>query len=138
MQIVTVPNPILKKVCTFSEEGLPALIMNLKRGVIRHNGLGLAAPQIGSLNRVFVMKNGFFLTTVIDPVISYYGEDKEEAVEGCLSIPHKRVPVSRSLMIIASYMTEKGIKVEQPIVGLAARIFQHEFDHLNGRLITND
>lgn len=103
-------------------------------------GVGLAAPQVNQSIRMFVMKSwpGVPLTIVINPKIEYIETDgKRESVEGCLSIPGKKVRLQRYKKLHISYFDRKGKYISKELTGFAAVIAQHEYDHLNGVLITD-
>jgi peptide deformylase len=103
-------------------------------------GVGLAAPQVNQSIRMFVMKSwpGVPLTVVINPRIEYIeAEGKKESVEGCLSIPGKRVKLQRYKKLHLSYFDRKGQFISKELSGFAAVIAQHEYDHLNGVLIVD-
>jgi len=91
-----------------------------------HDGMGLAAPQIGDSRRVFVMGNDAF----VNPVILRRSADTDVQDEGCLSLPGITVAVRRNVMVTVQ---TAGRIVE--LVGMPARIAQHEIDHLDGVLI---
>ena len=104
------------------------------------NAYGLAAPQIGMLYRVFVMRFQGIVTIVIDPEITFSSHKKLKMKEGCLSHPktlEEGINVKRSLEIIANYYDGKGEPCNETLTGIKARIFQHEVDHLNGICIVD-
>jgi peptide deformylase len=117
-------------------------------------GVGLAAPQIGESLRLFIVDGSpfaqdksldhveqqelrAFKKVFINPEIISYSGLNESFNEGCLSIPDVREDVSRLSTIEIVYYNEKFEKVEEEISGLAARIVQHEFDHIEGILFTD-
>ncbi|HJJ89657.1 MAG TPA: peptide deformylase [Methanocorpusculum sp.] len=98
------------------------------------HGIGLAAPQIGISQRFFVMNTGGKVRKVINPEILSSSNTTGEMDEGCLSIPGIHKKVRRSKRIIVRYLTDTGETVEEELKNYPARVFQHEFDHLNGVL----
>lgn len=98
-------------------------------------GIGLAANQVGVLKRVIVIDHEGLPLAMINPVIDYFSEAKESAVEGCLSHPGKRVEVTRSASIAVRYQDRYGTGWRREESGLLARVIQHEVDHLNGKNI---
>ncbi len=99
-------------------------------------GIGLAAPQVGINEQIFVVDVGDGPFAVINPhIIKKFGSDVME--EGCLSIPEVLIKVKRAESIIVEYMDENNRKVERKCIGLLAKVVQHETDHLNGKLITD-
>lgn len=146
-RIVITGEPVLhskaQEVKVFDEE-LRALVADMYDTMDKAPGVGLAAPQIGVPLRVFVYdwteEDGTELRgVVINPVlklgaISSEPADWETEQEGCLSVPGERFPLKR-----AETVTLTGVDLEQNAVhfeaaGWLARIFQHEFDHLDGVL----
>lgn len=124
------------------------LISDLKETLLAHKnpeGVGLAAPQIGKNLRVFVMRDGKKLKTVINPEIISTSKvktatkknDKNEVLEGCLSIPHYYGPLRRGEEIKIKYLNEDGQKVTETFKEFPAQIVQHEIDHLNGFLFVD-
>ena len=111
-------------------------------------GVGLAAPQIGKLLKIFVMLDAGELKAVINPEIVNVSQKKSgklkkgEIMEGCLSLPHYYGPLKRPKKITIKYLDEEGSEKVEDFVGFTAQIVQHEIDHLNGilfidRLLTN-
>jgi peptide deformylase len=101
-------------------------------------GLGLSAPQLGRNIRLMV---GYFfsqkLTALINPRIVRKEHQKVIFREGCLSCPDKEVDISRAEVIMIVAENLNGDKIVKKISGVSARIFQHELDHLDGKLITD-
>lgn len=97
-------------------------------------GVGLAAPQIGILERVFVYEVEDQVGAIFNPVIVEFSEEKETDEEGCLSLPNLVYPVERSARVRIEGLDEKGKPVSIDADELLARVFQHELDHLDGVL----
>ena len=100
-------------------------------------GIGLAATQIGKLQRVLVyrVEPDSPVNAVINPVIEWSGEELESAEEGCLSLPGVSVEVERPLFVRVRAQDEHGEAITIEAAGLEARVLQHEIDHLDGVLI---
>ena len=94
-------------------------------------GIGLAAPQCGVKKRIFIMGNIDKLIVCINPEI-LESNGKNRAQEGCLSFPKLWLTVTRPDTVKVRYQQLSGNVVEQELGELPARVFQHEFDHLNG------
>ena len=96
-------------------------------------GIGLAAPQVGRSERIFVMDVDDRPMTMINPeIVSREGTDRAE--EGCLSIPEIFGDVTRPEHIVARALDLDGNPIEVEATGLLARCIQHELDHLDGKL----
>jgi peptide deformylase len=99
-----------------------------------YKGIGLAAPQIGISKQLIVADTGEGIIRLANPVI-IEKSGSGEMEEGCLSIPDKKVNVTRPYKVVVSGLSYKGEKVEIKAEGLLARVLQHEIDHLTGKLI---
>jgi len=99
-----------------------------------HKGVGLAAPQVGINEQIFVVDTGKDTFAVINPKI-LKSSGSEEMEEGCLSIPRVQVNIKRAKIVEVEFTDENNRKVRAKLSGLAARVFQHENDHLQGKLI---
>jgi peptide deformylase len=98
-------------------------------------GIGLAAPQVHIPLRLFVWRTGAGgVAALFNPVLEPVGEERETAFEGCLSIPGLRGAVSRAARIRFRGLDIAGQAVEGEAAGIAARVMQHEADHLDGVL----
>ena len=102
-----------------------------------HRGVGLAAPQIGIGKRFFVMDPGDKLRKVINPEILKTGSAFAEMEEGCLSVPGIHKKVRRPRRITVRYTNEAGELIEEELKDYPARVFMHEYDHLEGILFVD-
>ena len=102
--------------------------------MLRANGIGIAAPQIGVSKRVIVLDLDGKFHVLINPEIIEASQESEEILEGCLSIPGVDADITRKLRAHLRGVTldERTIDIEGE--GLMARAIQHEIDHLNGVL----
>lgn len=131
------PDPMLRKIClpvTEVNSSIIHMINKMSKIMYHHKGIGLAAPQVGSLDCVIIADIGEGLISMINPeILTGFGEDYLE--EGCLSLPETRVNVKRQESIFVRYLDKNEREKETEIDGLTARVIQHEIDHLNGVLI---
>lgn len=97
-------------------------------------GVGLAATQVGVVERIFVWEVDDEHGVLINPEIVSRGADTVSEDEGCLSVPGLLYPVERSYEVVIEGLDENIDKVRIPAADLQARVFQHELDHLNGVL----
>jgi peptide deformylase len=102
--------------------------------MIRADGVGLAAPQIGISKRIIVLDVDGEFHILLNPELIETSEDTEQFTEGCLSVPGVNAPVVRSSRATVAGTSLDGTRVEITGEGLLARAIQHEIDHLNGRL----
>ncbi|MDT8370382.1 MAG: peptide deformylase [Gammaproteobacteria bacterium] len=119
-----------------------ALFKQLLSFVIAQQGIGIAAPQVDSSQRFFIMSSHpnsryphapvMEPTVVINPEILWMSDRKEKDWEGCLSVPGVRALVPRNTEIKVRYTLPTNKIIESTYSGFIARVFQHEYDHLNG------
>ena len=140
--IVRWPDPRLSQTCDpVSDPGaLTDLVQDMFDTMYDAPGRGLAAPQIGVMQRLFVMdptwKEGDRTPYVcINPEIVTSGETLAEKTEACLSIPGVSADVTRPTDITLAYTDLEGARRETRLTGFAATCAQHELDHLNGVVI---
>jgi peptide deformylase len=138
-QIRQYPDPVLRMAARDVEafdDDLGRLVERMKALMEDAHGVGLAATQVGVLQRLFVFKpdDGEAQALVNPHVVD---SSKETAVdeEGCLSLQGVLVPVERKLKLTLEAVDETGAPVRLELEELAARVAQHELDHLDGRLI---
>lgn len=125
--------------------GLEKLIDDMFETMYNSSGVGLAAPQIGLSIRLFIIDGGpfeddevsDFKQVFINPQISEEQGDNWKFNEGCLSIPNIREDVSRKQTLKIRYFDRNWEQKEEEYSGLAARIIQHEYDHIEGILFTD-
>lgn len=100
-------------------------------------GIGLAATQVGVLNRVLVYRVHAEdpITALVNPMLEWTSDELETAEEGCLSLPGVHVEVERPARVRARARDAAGAEVLVEAEGLHARVIQHEIDHLDGVLI---
>jgi peptide deformylase len=100
-------------------------------------GVGLAATQVGVLNRVLVyrVQQQAPVSALVNPEIEWKGGEQEIAEEGCLSLPAVLVEVERPIQVRVRAQNEQGEAIVVEASGLEARVIQHEIDHLDGVLI---
>lgn len=116
----------------FIKDGDPTeLVKSMTKVMFENNGIGLAAPQVGVMKRLFIMGNSDKLFVCINPTLISGGETYRD-LEGCLSFPNLWLHVSRYKQIQAHYQDIQGNVVESTLEGLVARVYQHELDHLDG------
>ena len=141
---------ILEKVCDevdLNDDNLSYIIRKMFKTLNKSNGIGLAAPQVGINKRFFVINTNIIRElpkgerirdVFLNPVIISYSDKKISSSEGCLSIPLlSDVLVDRYEEIKVGYYNQKLEYCEKTLKGKLAIVFQHEFDHLNGVLLTH-
>ena len=135
-EIVTYPDPVLRKrakAVSKLDSGVKKLVKEMEATMREASGLGLAANQIGVLQKVFVYDDGTGLGVMINPKV-VKAEGEQLGVEGCLSVPGLQGEVRRANEIVVKGVDLDGKALKVKAEGLLARIFQHELDHLNGKL----
>ena len=160
LPIVAYGDPILKKDCEEIDQNYPdlkQLISDMFETMYKAKGVGLAAPQIGKNIRLFIVDGSpfaddededeeddpraegieHFKKVFINPIIEEEDGKEWPFQEGCLSIPKIRENVTRKPDITVSYYDENWELQEESYSGYAARIFQHEYDHIEGILFTD-
>jgi peptide deformylase len=139
-EIRQIGDPVLRAAALPITQFDEALVDEAERMVrIMHEarGVGLAAPQVGSLRRLAVVLQGEDAEPVVlcNPQITWRSEEEETDFEGCLSIGEISVEVSRPVAIRVTAQDVRGETFELAPEGFAARVIQHEMDHLDGILI---
>ena len=134
-------NPLLTIPLTKCSDNLDRkeLKENLIETMKESAGVGLSANQCGVMERAFVMYSDVKKKEILacfNPKIIKEGDEKVLIDEGCLSYPGLWVKVERSETIEVEYEDEKGEKIQRELYGLQSRIFQHEYDHMEGSNFT--
>lgn len=138
LEIRTFGDPVLKSSATPVEvfdESLARLAEDMLETMRAHEGVGLAANQVGRLKRILVAALEDEEFVIVNPVVEAETGELETDSEGCLSIPEIQVEVERSTAVTVSGQDLTGAPIRLEAMGLLARILQHEMDHLNGVLI---
>lgn len=146
LPIVTYDDEVLtsraKPVEELSDE-ISTLIEDMFETMYNSDGVGLAAPQVGKLLRIFVAdadpmteeeEEGFGPVAMINPEIVFTSDVQVEMEEGCLSIPGVNAPVKRPEAIRVKYRDQEFKPQTLEVDGWLARVIQHEYDHLDGIL----
>jgi peptide deformylase len=142
LEIKKYPEKILKEKTAFVENfdgDIQRLIDEMIETMYAAKGIGLAANQVGISKRLCVIDTSMReekrpLIVLINPVI-IGKEGKEEAEEGCLSIPGYLTTIKRSAKVCVKGLDREGKLLEIEATGLFSRVLQHEIDHLDGLLI---
>lgn len=140
MPIRKFPDPCLEVDCWKVDEITPSIHMLAKEmadTMYALNGVGIAAPQVGIRKMMFVMDHDSSGNpwTVLNPVMWVDENEKVSDAEGCLSLPGKGCNVTRATVVELEGTNLEGKHVKLTATGMAARVIQHEMDHLYGRLI---
>jgi len=146
--IVLYGDPVLKKRALDVEQGdqsVKEFVESMFETMYAANGVGLAAPQVGQSLRVFVLdttpmeeeeKEGLKKAFINPTILNELGEEWAFE-EGCLSIPGIRADVNRKPEIRIKYFDENWDEHEETYDGMKARVIQHEYDHIEGKLFTD-
>jgi peptide deformylase len=146
--IIMYGDPVLRQKAKDIENGTEVnqLIEDMYETMHNANGIGLAAPQIGKSIRLFVVDGTIlddeptltdFKKVFINPVMIEELGSPWEYEEGCLSIPNIREKIMRKQRVRMSYFDETWNKREMEFDGLQARIIQHEYDHIEGKMFVD-
>jgi len=146
--IVMYGDPVLRQRAKEIEQGtdLKQLIEDMFETMHNANGIGLAAPQIGKSIRLFVVDGTImddepamaeFRKVFINPVILEENGLPWEYEEGCLSIPNIREKISRLENLRVRYFDQDWNLLEEEYDGLKARVIQHEYDHIEGKMFVD-
>lgn len=116
---------------------IKALIKNMEATMKKADGAGLAAPQVGVLKRIIIVRPNTKTYVLINPEFKFKDKELYSDVEGCLSVPGKNIKILRSKNVIVEFMGVDGSLYEMEACDLFARVVQHEVDHLDGKLIVD-
>jgi len=138
LKIKIYPSSVLRKRCEEIKElneEIKELARDMLETMYKHQGIGLAGPQVGVTKRIIVIDVGKGPLVLINPRIEEKSKESDYLLEGCLSLPKIYVKVKRAREIVVSGLDEQGQPVKFKARGLTARAIQHEIDHLSGVLI---
>jgi peptide deformylase len=133
-----------RKVTRFNDE-LIALADDMVETMRNSNGVGLAAPQVGVLQRLIIVETpededepgSGELHVVVNPKLIRVSDELVDGLEGCLSIPGYVGEVTRHETVVVKGQDVRGRKIRVSVAGFLARVFQHEIDHLEGVLFVD-
>ncbi len=135
-------NPTLRTKSDFVKEineEILDFIKNMQETIIKENGIGLSACQVGKNLRIFIIDKNYSQKCVfINPEIIKMSKKTELIEEGCLSLPNSFVKIERAKSLKIKAKDEKGKEFKIKAKGILARAIQHETDHLNGILICDN
>lgn len=146
LKISQLGNPVLRQVAqpiyNIQDESIQTLIDDLLATLVTMNGVGIAAPQVSMPYRLLIVASRpnaryphaplMEPTVMVNPQLLNHSGEVVKDWEGCLSVPGIRGLVPRYRLIEVEYTSREGRLVRQTLTDFVARIFQHEFDHLNG------
>ena len=139
IELVKHPNQVLRQVAqpVTDIQKVRDIVDQAAELMYAGDGVGLAAPQIGMLERFVLVdpsagEDASALRVMINPKVTWSSTETAVEVEGCLSLPGVHVPVVRPATINVSYTTLEGTEANVLMTGNEARIAQHEIDHLDG------
>lgn len=146
LKISQLGDPVLRQTAEPIEQvdaaWVQRLISEMMATLVESNGVGLAAPQVGQPHCLLIVASRPNLryphaptmdpVAMINPTLIAHSEEQVKDWEGCLSVPGIRGLVPRYPAIEIAYTTQDGNRQRQQLTDFVARIFQHEFDHLNG------
>ncbi len=134
MELIKAPNEFLEKqVAPFNFDTMDAdkISKEMIQMMLKYKGVGLASNQVGIDAQIFVMGEENPIT-VINPMVTEVGTEKIEMEEGCLSFPGLYMKVKRPSVVSVQYLDTKQKECIIKLEGFHARVFLHEFDHLQG------
>lgn len=146
LEVITIGHPTLYQQAEEVEiDDIPTqefqnFLDKLTQTMKKKGGVGIAAPQVNVSKRVFIIKPSSFkgAQAIINPVVDYIeSKGTKKSTEGCLSIPGKRYTVERYKELNLTYYNRKGELKAEHAKGFKAIVIQHEYDHLNGTLISD-
>ena len=146
VEITELGEPVLREIAEPIADPTSAqtrlLVDQMVKALKKERGIGIAAPQIGVSQQVFIVAPSQKINppythldtglVVINPKISFLTDESTYEWEGCLSVPGLRGLVPRQCNIMIEYFTLDGEFRSETYTGFTARVFLHEFDHLNG------
>jgi peptide deformylase len=146
LQALQLGNPLLRQIAkpvkNVTDTKIQTLIDDLIATLMKINGVGMSAPQVGESIQLFIVAShpnpryphapNMEPTPVINPKIITKSKSTKKDYEGCLSVPGMRALIPRSTKISVEFTDRSGNVVKQTFTDFIARIFQHEYDHLQG------
>jgi len=146
LAVAQLGDPVIRQVATRIEDVFAAetqlFIDDLMQTCVAENGMGIAAPQVSHSSRIFIIASRpnarypyapvMEPTAFVNPEITWQSPETEKDWEGCLSLPGIRALVPWHKRIEVRFTSRAGLAIETAYEGFIARVFQHEYDHLDG------
>ena len=135
MELVYAPAEILKTPTINVDEDMDNVVQYGKQMheiMVKHRGVGLAAPQVGINKSFFIMGSNETYTIITNPKIIESSKELVKMEEGCLSFPDLWLKVLRPDNVTVEYVNTIGKKVTEKLTSMVSRVFQHETDHTKG------
>lgn len=144
LEVLLYGHPTLREKATpvevFDDE-LREFVRRMEKSMYAERGIGLAAPQVGDLRRIFLAEDARDglprVIAFVNPEITFQSSERDKYSEGCLSFPELFADVDRPVRVKVRYQDLDGDEQELEDDGLLARIIQHETDHLDGVLFVD-
>ncbi len=143
LEIKKFNDSVLRKKCEKVrrvDKKIKKLVVDITQTMKQHQGVGLAAPQVGVLKRAITVQTdlgGQRILVLVNPKILKKSKEAETGEEGCLSFPDIFLKIKRAKEVEIEGLDINGKKIKIKAQGLLARVFQHEIDHLDGILFFN-
>ena len=140
LSLVTIPTPTLRERSVEvdkSKIGTPefqTFLDNLMETMFVEDGIGIASPQVGRNERIFIVNEKKGPAAYINPTVELLTDLTEESHEGCLSVPKASGIVMRAKKVRVTALNRHGRSVSVTAKGYMATVYQHEFDHIEGIL----
>lgn len=131
------PSPVLRQKCLPVKKfgaGVLTILKDMAAIMLKEEGIGIAAPQVGLLARIIVVDWNGKALGLVNPKITHFSSEKEEKTEGCLSFPGVFIKKERSKSITVEFQDYTGKQQSLRAEDLVARCIQHEVEHLDGIL----
>lgn len=142
MKLVDQNDIVLRTICldfNFNDPPFDAIEFSqeLVKFMYDRNGIGLAANQVGVPYRIFAMRGSPENFVCFNPKIVHCSQEQVSLEEGCLTYPGLIVKIKRPQHIRVRFQTPNGETLTKQFTGMSARVFQHELDHLDGKIFYN-
>jgi peptide deformylase len=145
LKVCRLGHPVLRKESqrvspeTLASPAIQTLIDNMMETMVEYYGVGLAAPQVHESLAIAVIEShgargDIPMTVIVNPEVTVLDEELIEDWEGCLSVPDFRGRVPRWRKLRVNALDRRGKKIQITAEGFFARVIQHEFDHLMGKV----
>ena len=140
MELIKSDNPILvqRALAVYQGDCVIDLVDAMWATLNKTTGVGLAANQVGVLQRVILVKHNDLVTAIINPVITDTSGKDKQSDEGCLSYPNKKSKIRRKTWVVVEGFDVNWNKIKKKCRGQLSYIIQHEIDHLDGITIEDN